>query len=415
MISRTSIIWLTRLLVLGLFALIAGGVHLAWPRHAPQSLDLFALGIVVLSASIAAWLGCYLLVRFDALHARFTHDHDLNGVQKIHAQPVPRVGGLAIMLGLLIALLMLPVTAPGNRLGVSFLLWLLLAALPVFITGLWEDITKRVSIRQRLLSAFISAELAALLLQALIPGLGLPWLDHYLTLGPGLLLLTIVGTGGVTHSYNLVDGINGLTAGFTVIMLGALLTVAALVGDGVILTLGGCLLGATLGFLVWNWPRGLLFLGDGGAYLLGFLCATLLILLVARHPVVSPWFPLVLAGYPVMETLFSAYRRVWIQGVRHDAPDNRHLHQLMYQWICRERPPRHGTHISCNSLTAVPIWAGVALVSVFAVHWYDNTQALIALFLGGVIFYKGVYRLLYFVVFRLQLKRRQSPSDVHSS
>ena len=239
MISRTSIIWLTRLLVLGLFALIAGGVHLAWPRHAPQSLDLFALGIVVLSASIAAWLGCYLLVRFDALHARFTHDHDLNGVQKIHAQPVPRVGGLAIMLGLLIALLMLPVTAPGNRLGVSFLLWLLLAALPVFITGLWEDITKRVSIRQRLLSAFISAELAALLLQALIPGLGLPWLDHYLTLGPGLLLLTIVGTGGVTHSYNLVDGINGLTAGFTVIMLGALLTVAALVGDGVILTLGG--------------------------------------------------------------------------------------------------------------------------------------------------------------------------------
>ena len=149
-------------------------------------------------------------------------------------------------------------------------------------------------------------------------------------------------------------------------------------------------------------------MGDGGAYLLGFLSATLLILLVARHPQVSPWLPLVLVGYPVMETLFSAYRRICFHGLRHDAPDNQHLHQLIYQWICRERKPHHGGNISCNSLTALPILAGVVFVTVFAVYWYDNTHALISVFLGGVIFYKVLYRSLYFVVFRLLLKRRQA-------
>ena len=414
-IKTTSSIWLTRLLAIGLFALISAGGRLALPFTPAQPITHSTLGFVALSTFAVAWLCCYLLIRFNSMHAHLSHDHDLEGIQKIHTQSVPRVGGLAIMLGLLMSLITLAFIAPADRLDFSYLLWMLLAAMPVFIAGFWEDLTKRVSIRQRLLSSFISAELAALLLQALIPGLGLPLLDHYLTWAPVLLLLTIVGTGGVTHSYNLIDGINGLAAGFTLIMLVALLSVAALVGDGMILLLGVCLFSATLGFLVWNWPRGLLFLGDGGAYLLGFFCSTLLILLVARHPEVSPWFPLALVGYPVMETLFSTYRRILIHEVPHDAPDNRHLHQLMYQWICRERSPRHGAHISCNSLTAVPIWVATALVTAFAVHWYDNTHALVALFLGGVIFYKGVYRFLYFVMFRSPLKRRQPPSDMHSS
>ena len=403
----TCWLWLTRLLALGLFALISNGWHLPLPHSAPQALDFYGLGRDTLVACVAAWLGCYLVLQYDHLHAHVSHDHDLNGIQKIHAHPVPRIGGLALLFGLLMALCTLAVTSTGHRFSVD-LLWLLVAALPVFITGLWEDLTKRVSVLQRLLASFISAELAIVLCQALIPNIGLPWLDGYLIGGPVLLLLTIIGSGGVTHSYNLIDGMNGLLAGFTLILLAALLSVAVLVGDGVILAMGGCLFGATLGFLVWNWPRGLLFLGDGGAYLLGFLSATLLILLVARHPQVSPWLPLVLVGYPVMETLFSAYRRIYFNGQRHDAPDNQHLHQLVYQWICRERQPHHGAHISSNSLTALPILAGVVFVTVFAVYWYDNTQALVAVFLGGVIFYMVLYRSLYFVVFRLLLKRHHA-------
>ena len=64
-----------------------------------------------------------------------------------------------------------------------------------------------------------------------------------------------------------------------------------------------------LGFFVWNFPAGLIFLGDGGAYFLGFYVAELAILLLHRNPAVSPMFPLLLCIYPVFETLFSIYRR----------------------------------------------------------------------------------------------------------
>ena len=64
-----------------------------------------------------------------------------------------------------------------------------------------------------------------------------------------------------------------------------------------------------LGFFVWNFPAGLIFLGDGGAYFLGFYLAELAILLLHRNPEVSPMFPLLLCIYPVFETLFSIYRR----------------------------------------------------------------------------------------------------------
>ena len=408
-----SFIGLSRLAVLGLFALLSAELSPAWPTLEPLAFDGLLLSVMATVAFAVAYFGCWCILRFDGLHQHLTHDHDVDGIQKIHSQSVPRVGGLAIFLGLLVSLSVLAIVAPWPHLGFFNLSLLLLAALPIFLTGLIEDISKRVSIRQRLLSAFISAELAALLLHAIVPGLGVLGLEHTLGWGTAMLLLTIVGIGGVTHSFNLIDGLNGLAAGFAMLMLGALLAVAYALGDGMLVLLTVVIMMATLGFLLWNWPRGLLFLGDGGAYLLGFLSVTLSILLVACHTEVSPWFPLVVAGYPVMETLFSIYRRTWLHRVRHDHPDDRHLHQLLYQLICRVRGTHQTSPISCNSLTAMPILGMVALIMALAVHWYDNTYALMAMFLGGVIFYKVLYRVLYFAVFRLQLKRSQSTLDAH--
>ena len=76
-----------------------------------------------------------------------------------------------------------------------------------------------------------------------------------------------------------------------------------------------CLAGATAGFLVWNYPRGLIFAGDGGAYLWGVVIAMASVLLVQRHALVSPWFPMLLLIYPVWETLFSIYRKLGARPV----------------------------------------------------------------------------------------------------
>jgi UDP-N-acetylmuramyl pentapeptide phosphotransferase/UDP-N-acetylglucosamine-1-phosphate transferase len=85
--------------------------------------------------------------------------------------------------------------------------------------------------------------------------------------------------------------------------------VAFQVGDTADRALALAGIGAVLGFFLWNFPAGLIFLGDGGAYFLGFYVAEVSILLLVRNPEVSPLFPLLVCIYPVFETLFSIYRR----------------------------------------------------------------------------------------------------------
>ena len=168
---------------------------------------------------------------------------------------------------------------------------------------------------------------------------------------------------------------------------------------------------ATLGFLIFNWPGGRIFAGDGGAYLLGYLTVTLMVLLVARNPEVSPWFPLVTLGYPVFETLFSIYRRRFFQHVRHDAPDDLHLHQLIYRLVEAHRKDVGGGRLSNNSLSVMPIWLAVLLVALAAVHFAANTRALMGILLLGAVAYKLLYRTLYFFVVRVKLGRTQPETN----
>ena len=116
---------------------------------------------------------------------------------------------------------------------------------------------------------------------------------------------------------------------------------------------------AGLGFLLWNWPRGLIFLGDGGAYFIGYLVAVLSFLLVARHRgVVTPWYPFLLFIYPVFETLFSIWRRKVVRGASPGLPDGLHLHQLVFRRLVRWAVGRRDAASLTlrNSLTAPYLW-----------------------------------------------------------
>ena len=112
------------------------------------------------------------------------------------------------------------------------------------------------------------------------------------------------------------------------LMLLAIAYVAFQVGDTLVASMALVCAGAVLGFFVWNFPAGLIFLGDGGAYFLGFMVAELSVLLIARHTEVSPLFPLLACAYPIFETIFTMYRRKVIKGVATGAPDGIHLHTL---------------------------------------------------------------------------------------
>lgn len=307
-------------------------------------------------------------------------DHDVSGPQKFHAHPVPRIGGVGIVAGLGAALLALTLTQAREAAVTG--LTLLACGAVAFGAGLVEDLTKRVSPGKRLLATAASAVLAAGWLGALISRTDIPGLDWVVSFGLDSLLLTVVGVAGIANSVNIIDGFNGLASMCVVIMLGALAYVGFQVGDPVVGTLALAGVGAVLGFFVWNFPGGLIFLGDGGAYFLGFYVAEVALLLLVRNPQVSPLFPLLVVFYPVFETLFSIYRRKFLRAVPPSMPDGIHLHSLIYRrvmrWAVGDRSAKALTRR--NSMTSPFLWM-LCMLSVIPAVLFWHSSALMALFL----------------------------------
>ncbi|HEY6722286.1 MAG TPA: glycosyltransferase, partial [Burkholderiales bacterium] len=288
---------------------LAGSTRAA-PVEMWQTLSGF---FVLLLSGLASAFACHLIVRYEALHAHWSHDHVEAGPQKFHAQPTPRIGGFGLAVGLFISGAVL--LAKEQFLSDEQFGYLLLASLPAFLGGITEDVTKNVGVLARLALTMLAAAFGVWLLGAVIPRLDVPGFDPLLKWMPFAIAFSIFAVGGVVNAINIIDGYNGLASGHAVIVLAAMAYVSARVGDGFLLTSALAMIGALLGFLFWNYPKGKIFLGDGGAYLLGFWLAELSVLIVARHPEVSPWFPMLLLVYPIFETLFSMYRRKVVLGL----------------------------------------------------------------------------------------------------
>jgi UDP-N-acetylmuramyl pentapeptide phosphotransferase/UDP-N-acetylglucosamine-1-phosphate transferase len=318
-------------------------------------------------------------------------DHDVSGPQKFHTRPVPRVGGIGIVLALASSTIFLLVAHP--RYG-RFAGLLMLCAIPAFGAGLVEDFTKLVSPAKRLGATVLSAALAFWFLDAQITRSDIPGLDDLLQYQAVALTLTLLAVAGIANSVNIIDGFNGLASMCVVIMLAALAYVAFQAGDPLVGELALAGVGAVLGFFLWNFPLGLIFLGDGGAYFLGFYVAELSILLLVRNPSVSPLFPLLVCVYPVFETLFSVYRRRYVRALPVSMPDGIHLHSLIYRrvlrWAVGDRSAK--ALARRNSMTSPFLWALCMLPVVPAVLFYEHTLVL------GVLL--GLFALSYMLLYR---------------
>ena len=347
--------------------------------------------MIGLLTAFAVSLGLTLwVVHSVRSHGHFFMDHDVSGPQKFHARPVPRIGGVSIFGGLLAAQLALLFGQPDvARSG----LLLLACGSVAFAAGLIEDLTKRVSPGKRLLATAISALFAAWALGSLITRTDIPGLDWLVSFGGAALLLTVFAVAGIANSVNIIDGFNGLASMCVVIMLAALAYVGFQVGDPVVGALALAGIGAVLGFFVWNFPAGLIFLGDGGAYFLGFYVAEVALLLLVRNPQVSPLFPLLVCFYPVFETLFSIYRRKFLRAVPPSMPDGIHLHSLIYRrvmrWAVGDKSAKALTRR--NSMTSPVLWM-LCMLSVIPAVLFWHSSALIAVFLlAFALVYVGLY------------------------
>ena len=343
------------------------------------------------SCFVVALLATLFIMRSSMRHGHLSTDHDLSGPQKFHARPVPRVDGAGVMVAIVSGV----VIAQVNEAPVARALWLLIGcSLPAFVAGIAEDLTKNVSPRRRLLATAISASLAVWLLDAVITRTDIPIVDPIIRWAPFAVLLTVFVITGVANAINIIDGFNGLASMCVLMMILALGYVAFQVGDTFIFTASLITAGAVLGFFVWNFPAGLIFLGDGGAYLLGFLLAELSILLVHRNASVSPMFPLLLCAYPIFETIFTIYRRKVVRGVATGLPDGIHLHTLIHRrlirWTLAENHERRRL-TRRNSMTSPYLWL-LCLSSVIpSLLWWNSTAVLSWFLLLFVVLYVWLY------------------------
>ncbi len=332
-----------------------------------------------------------MVVRYSHIHGHITADHDLDGVQKFHTLPVPRVGGLGLTVGLLGAL---GFRYFQNQAVGSFGLLLLVSAIPAFGIGFIEDVTKRVGVKVRLVATAASAGLAGYLLGAWLSSLQVLGIDNLMAYFPALaVVVTCFAVAGVANAFNIIDGYNGLSGMVGVIILGGIAYVGFQLNDFEIMIAAIAMIGAILGFLMLNYPRGLIFLGDGGAYLIGFWVAELSVLLTARHAEVSKWFPLLLCAYPIFETLFTIYRRL-MRKMHPGMPDASHLHQIIYMRVVRWAVGSNASvdRVIRNSLTAPYLWVMAAMAVIPAVLFWNNAWVLRGFALLFAVSYVLLYR-----------------------
>ena len=358
---------------------------------------------------LVALLATLFIMRSSMRHGHLSADNDLTGPQKFHSRPVPRVGGLGVMAGIVAGLVIAQITESP---AAPYLWLLLVCSLPAFVAGITEDLTKNVSPRRRLVATAISAGLAIWLLDAVVAKTDIPGVDQLIRWAPLSVLLTVFVITGVANAVNIIDGFNGLASMCVLMMILALGYVAFQVGDTFIFTASLITAGAVMGFFVWNFPAGLIFLGDGGAYLLGFLLGELSILLVHRNPGVSPMFPLLLCAYPIFETIFTMYRRKVVRGVATAAPDGIHLHTLIHRrlirWTLAEgREQRRLTRR--NSMTSPYLWMLCLLSIIPSLLWWNSTPVLSWFLLLFVVSYVWLYsRIVRFKTPRWLIFRRTS-------
>jgi UDP-N-acetylmuramyl pentapeptide phosphotransferase/UDP-N-acetylglucosamine-1-phosphate transferase len=329
--------------------------------------QFFQLGLIVFGASFA---GCLLIVLSQRWHGNLSHDHDLGGVQKVHITAVPRVGGVGVVSGLALGFVCMQYLLPEEKaLGSREVYLLLAASLPAFVAGFVEDFTKRVSVKTRLAATALSAVFASALLGATVNELDLWVVDALLAISPFAVLVTAIVVAGGSNAINIIDGFNGLAGSTIVIMAAGLAAVGFQHGDTLVVTLGVLGIGATLGFLAVNYPRGKLFLGDGGAYFLGFWVSEMAVLLLVRNATVNAWQVLAICAYPIIEVLFSMYRRKVIQKVSPGAPDALHLHTLVFRRLVfkhvrkdASRPWMRNAAVACVISPIVALCVAISVV-----------------------------------------------------
>ena len=285
-----------------------------------------SVGALVLALIVAA--AVTPLVRTFARRAGVV---DEPGGRRVHTKVIPRLGGIAVVLGFFAPLIALAFTQ-SDVAGMFFedplrALGLAGGGLLVAALGAWDDI-RGVRAWHKLAVQLIAA-LIAWGCGFRMENLTLPFVGE-LDLGVFGLPITLLWIAAVVNAMNLIDGLDGLAGGIAFFACLTNFVVAALNGNPLVMLLAAALGGAILGFLLYNFNPATIFMGDSGSMFLGFILATTSMIgsSIQGSTTVAILVPLISLGVPIMDTLFAMVRRI-MERRPIFSPDRGHIHHRL--------------------------------------------------------------------------------------
>lgn len=324
--------------------------------------------VVAQVALLTSFLVCLSLIAAGGPLLKLFHRPDLAARQAAHSRPTLRLGGVGVTAGLWVAALF----------AESDLLFLLvLTCAPITISGLLEDLGYAQSVWRRFMSATASGVFALMVLEIALPRVGIAGFDRLFVLYPVAAGFTLFAAVGIVNAFNLVDGLNGLAGSAALVCLGGLALIASQAGVWHVLQPIAVVAAAICGYLFLNYPKGKIFLGDAGAYTIGFVLAWLAIFILAEAPAVSPWAVVLIFFWPVADTLFAIWRRSR-RKAKAFHPDRMHFHHVVMRAIEIRVLGRRDRSLSnpLATLVMVPLMVPPAAVGVLA--WDNNSLAAVA-------------------------------------
>jgi UDP-GlcNAc:undecaprenyl-phosphate/decaprenyl-phosphate GlcNAc-1-phosphate transferase len=317
-------------------------------QYVPAALMfLVSLGVCLLMAPAVRALA----FRFDLV------DHP-DQERKRHERAVPRVGGIAVMLGFFSAMALL--LAPGSPLGDlldpakrDLLLRLLPAVCIVFAAGLIDDI-RGLRPWQKLAAQFVAALLACEA-GVEVTGVGGRHLDPWMSVPVTLLWLMLS-----SNAFNLIDGLDGLAAGLGLSAASTIFVVALICNDGMLALATAPLAGALLGFLRYNFHPASIFLGDSGSLTIGFLLGCFGVIWSQKATTfLGMAAPLMALAVPLLDTFLSVARR-FLRGDPVFRGDAGHLHHKLLEHGFGRRGAALVLYAVCGVASVFSIWQSVA-------------------------------------------------------
>lgn len=301
-----------------------------------------------------------------------------DGIRKIHTTAVPRMGGVAIFIAFIVPIVAmyvigyyrLPNRVPGLFTELEGQVIpaaaLLGASLLMLLLGVYDDI-RHASPKVKL---FVQAVAAVIICVAgiRISGTRNPFTGNMMEFGWFAYPLTIFWILAVTNAINLIDGMDGLGPGVGLFVAGTMFAVSLVYGVTLVSLITSVLVGAIIGFLIFNFHPAKIFMGDSGSLFIGFVLAAMAVQNSVKRALLVPVIALAL---PIVDTLMAIVRR-WSKGLPMSAPDKQHVHHRLIQMGFSQRQAVFVLYgicavLGCAALAVALLRNPVAVVSAYAV------------------------------------------------